>query len=268
MGVETGTFPVGSAAALALGSQPLKPEKARSLSIGVQWQPLRNWTTTVDLYGNDIDDRIVFSANVQLTNTLKSTLAAQGIYVGAARYFTNAVDTRTKGVDVVSTYRLTLKQGARADFTVAYNHNDNAVRHVAGSPAVLAAQGLVLVDRQTVNRLTVGSPKDKLSLTTDYTRGIWSSHAAVTRYGKFTVPQNDPTLDQTYDPQWVLDLSASVKLAGNLRLTAGADNVTNRYPAQVTSAANLNLNGINRYSGFAPNGFNGRFYYVKAACAW
>jgi len=267
-GVETGTFPVGSAAALALGSQPLKPEKARNLSIGAQWQPLRNWTTTVDLYRIDIDDRIVFSANVQLNNTLKSALAGQGIYVGAARYFTNAVDTRTKGVDVVSTYRLNLKQGARADFTVAYNHNDNAVRHVAGSPAVLAEQNLVLVDRQTVNRLTVGSPKDKLSLTTDYTRGIWSSHAAVTRYGKFTVPHNDPTLDQTYDPQWVLDLSASVKLAGNLRLTAGADNVTNRYPAQVTSAANLNLNGINRYSGFAPNGFNGRFYYVKAAYAW
>jgi iron complex outermembrane receptor protein len=268
VGVETGTFPVGSAAALALGSQPLKPEKARNLSVGAQWQPIRNWTTTVDLYRIDIDDRIVFSANVQLNNTLKSTLAAQGIYVGAARYFTNAVDTRTKGVDVVNTYRLNLKQGAHADFTVAYNHNDNEVRHVAATPALLGAQGLVLVDRQTVNRLTVGSPKDKLSLATDYTRGIWNGHAAVTRYGKFTVPQNDPALDQTYDPQWVLDLSASVKLAGNWRLTAGADNVTNRYPAQVTSAANLNLNGINRYSGFAPNGFNGRFYYVKAAYAW
>ncbi|SDD45037.1 iron complex outermembrane recepter protein [Massilia sp. PDC64] len=267
--VETGTFPVGSRAALALGSQPLKPEKARNLSIGAQWQPTRNWTTTVDLYRIDIDDRIVFSSNVQLNGTpLRNALAAQGIYVGAARYFTNAVDTRTKGVDVVSTYRLNLQQGARADFTVAYNHNDNEVRHVAATPALLAAQGLVLADRQTVNRLTVGSPKDKLSLAADYTRGVWNGHATVTRYGKFTVPQNDPALDQTYDPQWVLDLSASVKLASNLRLTAGADNVTNRYPAQVTSAGNLNLNGINRYSGFAPNGFNGRFYYVKAAYAW
>jgi iron complex outermembrane receptor protein len=267
--VETGTFPVGSRAALALGSQPLKAEKARNLSIGAQWQPTRNWTTTVDLYRIDIDDRVVFSSNVQLNGTsLRNTLAAQGIFVGAARYFTNAVDTRTKGVDVVSTYRLNLHQGARADFTVAYNHNDNEVRHVAPTPALLAAQGLVLADRQTVNRLTVGSPKDKLSLATDYTRGVWSGHATVTRYGKFTVLQNDPALDQTYDPQWVLDLSTSVKLASNLRLTAGADNVTNRYPAQVTSAGNLNLNGINRYSGFAPNGFNGRFWYVKAAYAW
>jgi len=266
--VETGTFPVGSTAALALGSKPLKPEKARNLSIGAQWQPIRNWTTTVDLYRIDIDDRVVFSANVQLNNTLKNTLANQGILVGAARYFTNAVDTRTKGVDVVSTYRLNLAEGARTDFTVAYNHNDNEVRHVADNPALLTGQGLTLVDRQTINRLTVGSPRDKLSLAADYTRGIWGGHATVTRYGKFTVPQNNVALDQTYDQAWVLDLSASVRVASQWRLTAGIDNATNRYPAQVTSAGNLNVGGVQPYSIWSPYGFNGRFYYVKAGYSW
>ena len=268
--VETGTFPVGSAAAKALGAQPLKPEKARTLSIGAQWQPIRDWTTTVDLYRIDIDDRIVFSSNLQLASApaLGSALAAQGVLVGAARYFTNAVDTRTKGIDVVSTYRLNLAQGARADLTLAYNHNDNSVLHVAATPAVLAAQNLVLVDRQTVNRLTVGSPKDKLSLTGDYTQGAWNGRAVVTRYGKFTVPQNDVTLDQAYDQQWVLDLAASVRIASQWRLSAGIDNVTNRYPAQVTTLANLNVNGTQPYSVWAPNGFNGRFFYVKAGYSW
>ena len=264
--VETGTFPVDSAAARALGAQALKPEKARNLSIGAQWQPTRNWTTSVDLYRIDIDDRVVFSSNLQLANApaLSGALASQGIFVGAARYFTNAVDTRTKGVDIVSTYRLNLTQGARADFTLAYNHNDNEVLRVAATPAVLAAQKLVLADRQTISRLTVGSPKDKLSLTGDYTQGLWNGHAMVTRYGKFTVPQNDPTLDQNYDPQWVLDLAASVRVAQQWRLTAGIDNVTNRYPAQVTSLGNLNVNGTQPYSVWAPNGFNGRFFYLKA----
>jgi len=269
VGVDTITAPVTSAAGLALGSQPLKAEKARNLSLGAQWQPVRAWTNTVDVYRIDIDDRVALSANVQLTPPLVAALAQQGIVgVGAARYFTNALDTRTKGVDVVSSYRLNLAQGARADFTLAYNHNDNEVRSITANPAVLTAQGRTLVDRQTIQRLTVASPKDKLSLATDYTRGIWSGHAAVTRYGRFTVPQNDATLDQTYDPQWVLDLSASVRPATGWLLTGGIDNATNRYPAQITSAANLNLNGINRYSGFAPNGFNGRFYYVKAAYSW
>lgn len=267
--VETGTFPVGSAAARALGAQPLKAEKARNLSIGAQWQPTRNWTTTVDLYRIDIDDRIVFSSNLQLANApaLSGALASQGVFVGAARYFTNAVDTRTKGVDVVSTYRLNFAQGARADLTLAYNHNDNEVQGVAASPAVLSGQGLSLVDRQSINRLTVGSPKDKLGLTGDFTQGAWNGRAVVTRYGEFTVPQNDPALDQNYDPQWVLDLAASVRL-NQWRLTAGIDNVTNRYPAQVTSRANLNVNGTQPYSVWAPNGFNGRYFYVKAGYTW
>jgi iron complex outermembrane receptor protein len=166
--IETGTFAVGSAAAQALGATALKPERARNLSFGAQWQPTRNWTTTVDLYRIDIDDRVdllVEPAAVRRRRRRPELgLQNRGIFVGAARYFTNAVDTRTKGVDVVSTYRMNLAQGARADFTLAYNHNDNAVRHVADTPAVLADAGLVLADRQTINRLTVGSPKDKLSL--------------------------------------------------------------------------------------------------------
>jgi iron complex outermembrane receptor protein len=268
--IETGTFPVGSAAALSLGARALKPERARNLGFGAQWQPIRNWTTTVDVYRIDIDDRVVFSSNLQLANApkLNAALRGNGIFVGAARYFTNAVDTRTKGVDVVSTYRMNLAQGARADFTLAYNHNDNEVRHVAATPAVLAQENLVLVDRQSVNRLTVGSPKDKLTLSGDYTRGTWSGHANVTRYGKFTVPQNNAALDQTYDPQWVLDVSGTVRVASNWRVTLGIDNLTNRYPAQVTSQGNLNVNGTQPYSVWAPNGFNGRFFYAKAGYSW
>ena len=268
--VETGTFPVASAAATLLGAQPLKAEKARNLSIGAQWQPTRNWTATLDLYRIDIDDRIVFSSNLQLANKpeLANALAARGVYVGAARYFTNAVDTRTEGVDLVSTYRLNLREYGRADLTLAYNHNDNEVKRVADTPAVLAAQNLLLVDRQTVNRLTVGSPKDKFSLAGDYTRGIWNGRATVTRYGEFTVPQNDPTRDQNYDPQWVLDLAASVRLGSQWRLSAGIDNVTNRYPAQVTSLSDLNVSGTQPYSVWAPNGFNGRYFYLKAGYTW
>jgi iron complex outermembrane receptor protein len=36
---------------------------------------------------------------------LRNGAGPQGLLVGAGRYFTNAIDTRTTGVDVVSTYR-------------------------------------------------------------------------------------------------------------------------------------------------------------------
>jgi iron complex outermembrane receptor protein len=266
--IETGTFAVGSAAASALGATQLKAEKARNYSLGLQLQPTGNWTASIDTYRIDIDDRVALSANMTLSPALQTVLANQGILVGAGRYFTNAIDTRTTGVDVVSTYRWDTSAAGRYDFTAAYNHNKNTLEHVNDNPAILSANGLTLIDRQTINRITAGSPKDKLSLSTDWSAGAWSARGVVTRYGSFTVPQNNATLDQVYDPQWVLDLSASVKLGKNWRLSAGIDNVTDRYPDQVTSAGNLNNNGINPYSGWAPNGFNGRYYYAKAGYSW
>ncbi|MHA4867483.1 TonB-dependent receptor plug domain-containing protein [Duganella sp. PWIR1] len=266
--IETGTFAVGSAAAAALGATPLKAEKARNYSLGLQFQPTRNWTASIDAYRIDIDDRVALSANMTLSPALQTVLATQGLLVGAGRYFTNAIDTRTTGVDILSTYRWEAGSAGRYDFTAAYNHNKTALEHVNANPAILTANGLTLIDRQTINRLTVGSPKDKFSLATDWSLAQWGARAVVTRYGSFTVPQNNATLDQNYNPQWVLDLSASVKLGQNWRLSVGVDNVTDRYPDKVTSASNLNNNGINPYSGFAPNGFNGRYYYAKAGYTW
>jgi hypothetical protein len=75
---------------------------------------------------------------------------------------------------------------------------------------VLAQEKPVLVDRQSVNRVTAGSPKYKQALPREYTPGVWSGHANVTRYGKFKALQNNAALDQAYDPQWVLGVSSSV----------------------------------------------------------
>ncbi|PKB21834.1 TonB-dependent receptor plug domain-containing protein [Janthinobacterium sp. 64] len=266
--LETATYAVNTPEARALGAQELKPEKARNYSLGLQFQPSRNFTASIDAYRIDIDNRVLFSGNLQLNSTLQKLVSAPGAPVTAARYFTNGVDTRTEGVDIVSTYRIDLQDKDRLDFTVAYNHNKSSVERVADNPAILTANNLKLIDRQTIQRATVASPKDKFSLAADYGFGIWNVHGLVTRYGSFTVPQNDAKLDQTYDPQWVLDVSGSVKLGKNWRLVAGIDNVTNRYPAQVTSAGNLNVNGTQPYSIFAPNGFNGRYYYAKAGYSW
>jgi iron complex outermembrane receptor protein len=265
--IETGTFGVDTNAAKALGAQPLKPEKSTNFSLGLQLEPIKNLTSTIDLYQIDIKNRILYSANMILPASLQAALAAQGNYVGAARYFTNALDTRTLGVDLVTTYRLDLQEKGKLDLTLGYNHNHNLVRNIAANPALLTQNGLTLIDRQTIGRATVGSPKDKLSLGADYTIAKWNLHAVATRYGSFIVEQNNPALDETYSPNWVLDVASSYRL-GSWNLTAGIDNLTNRYPDQVTSAGNLNNNGINPYSIWSPYGFNGRFLYAKASYTW
>jgi iron complex outermembrane receptor protein len=265
--IETGTFGVGTAAARALGARPLKPETSRNLSLGAQWQPGRNVVATIDAYEIDIDDRILFSANLVLPNALRTALANLGILVGAARYFTNAFGTRTRGMDMVGTWHLDIRPAEKLDLTLGYNRNRTTVRNTAPSPDVLVQNGLTLIDRQTIGRATVTSPKDKLAISGDYTFGRWNLHAGATRYGAFTVPQNTSSLDQEFGPAWVFDLSAGYRVE-RWRFMLGIDNATDRYPDPVTSAGNLNNGGITPYSIWSPFGFNGRFYYARTARTW
>lgn len=265
--VDTGTFGVATAAAKALGAQPLQAEKSRNYSLGAVYQPTSRLSLSIDAYQITIDNRILYSGNLVLPASLQSVLAQQGVYVGAARYFTNAMDTQTRGVDVVATYQLPLSGADKLGFTLGYNRNNTSVSHVAANPAILAQNNLTLIDRQSILRATETAPKDKLSLGVDYAFSQWNTHAQATRYGSFVSPQNNPALDQTYSANVVVDVSASYK-TGKWTLTGGIDNLTNKYPDQVTSAGNLNTGGTLPYSTFSPYGFNGRFFYTKASYAW
>jgi iron complex outermembrane receptor protein len=98
-------------------------------------------------------------------------------------------------------------------------------------------------------------------------RSINGRRAQATRYGSFVSPQNNATLDQTYGANVVVDISASYRI-GKWTLTGGIDNLGDKYPDQVTSTGNLNTGGTLPYSTFSPYGFNGRYFYAKAAYAW
>jgi iron complex outermembrane receptor protein len=265
--LETGTFAVDSAAARALGAQPLRAEKSRNFSVGALFTPVKNWQTTVDVYQIDIAHRVLFSANLVLPSSLQAALAAQGVLASAARYFTNGADTRTRGIDIVSTLREDWRAAGRTDFTLGYNRNRTTATDIAPDPAVLAANGLTLIDHQTIGRATETSPSSKLSLAADHALGAWSLRVAETRWGSFIVPQNNLALEQKYGADWLLDISGGWR-HGPWSTTLGVDNVTNRYPDKTTSAGNLNTNGIFPYSNFSPFGFDGREVYAKVAYAW
>ncbi|KAK6022216.1 TonB-dependent receptor [Ostertagia ostertagi] len=263
--VEAGTFTVPSAAAQALGALPLKAETSRNLSLGVQLQLSRDWQTTLDVYQIDINHRILLSANLSLPTALRNQLAAQGLNVSTGRYFTNALDTRTRGADLVSTWRQDWAAAGRSDFTLAYGYTEQTVRRVADNPAVLTANNLVLIDRVTLARATVSAPKDKLLLAVEHRLGAWSGRLAATRYGSYEVRQASAVNDQLFAPAWLADLSLGWA-AGAWRVDAGVDNLTNRYPDRVI-AANA-VGGILTYSSFSPFGFNGRQYYAKVGYRW
>ncbi|WP_016702494.1 TonB-dependent receptor plug domain-containing protein [Pseudomonas chlororaphis] len=268
---ESGTFAANSQVARLLGAEDLKAEKSRNYSLGLVLEPLDNLTVTADLYHIDIRDRVSLSSNLVLNNTAIDYLKANGvgnINYTSARYFTNATDTSTDGVDLVANYRYRLDNGIRWNSTVGYNYNHTKVTDVKANPAILDQLGvnLVRVDRrERIGLLGDTTPQHKLSLANDFNYGNWALHSNLVRYGEFTSYQADKVNDQTFSAAWLLDLAVDYKLQ-NWLFTLGGDNVTDKYPEKVNAYASSG--GNLAYSTFSPYGYSGAFYYAKVAYSW
>ena len=268
---EAGTFPATGAAAQALGAEALKPETSLSYSLGLVLQPAERVYLTIDAYQIEIDDRIVLSSNIPLANNAaaQALLASLGITnVTSARYFNNAIDTRTRGVDVVGTWSVPMRSTA-LDLTASYNYNKTDVTRIAPNPAALTALGANLerMGRDERGRIEEGFPRDKFSLNANWKLSLMDFNIGATRYGEFTTRHaSNPAQDQTFDPKWTLDLALNLRPDAHWTVSLGVDNVLDAYPQRVI-AANSTF-GMLPYSLQSPFGFNGAYVYGRASYKW
>ena len=271
------TLAATSDAAKVLGATPLEPETSRNLSLGFVLEPLRTLSFTVDAYRIDIDDRIVLSGN--FTQTKVQDLFRQNGFpgIGGARYFTNAIDTRTKGVDVVGSFGYRFPNTGILKLTAGYNRNETEVTRVSANPPQLAGFESTLFDREQRARIEVGQPKDNILLSGSYGLKALTLNAQTHRYGEVTAySAAGPTnafgpLDQTFGAKWITDASISFSLRERYTLSVGADNLFDVYPdrnnnvgdtAGFTNGGTANF-GIFPYAGISPFGFNGRYIYTR-----
>ena len=87
----------------------LKPEKSVSYTAGIVGKAGNGLTFTVDGYFIHIDDRIVLSTAFNRSNPVVAPIFnAYGVdaSVNALQFWTNAINTETRGIDVVISKRL------------------------------------------------------------------------------------------------------------------------------------------------------------------
>jgi iron complex outermembrane receptor protein len=288
--LDTVTLPVDNPVAIALGATPLDAETSLSYSAGLVFNAVPRLNVTVDVYQIDIDDRIVVTDNLTATRTAAG--APTGTPTGAAiatilnnagfpttnaaRFFVNGVDTRTRGLDAVATYRLPLGGAGTLGFVAGFNYNKTTVREVLAAPGPLAnVPGLVLFGRQESLRLTSGQPRTKINVGVDYDYEAFGVTLRANRYGKVLGAGADTFSDLRIGAEWVLDLEARVTLADRFDFAVGANNLLDAYPDPIQRGRALNpatgaeqnypaTNYALPYSAFSPFGFNGRFLYGRA----
>ncbi len=268
------TFPtkvlrVGSAEAAALGATPLKPETSTNYSLGITAEPISRLRLTLDAYQIDIDDRIVDTSNLDLSvaqlnsqAALKTLLARfpQGL---TATYYTNAVSTRTTGLDLVAEYGFDLGALGGVNLNAAYAFNKTKITHQVDTPTILKAvnSSLVLFDRQKIADLTIGTPREKTVLGAAWKRRTLSASLRTTRYGRYTEAGTSANLDRTYSPKWVTDLDIAWDAGPRTNIAIGANNLFDTYPDKI-GIVNSDT-GMGQFGYFSPFGITGGYYYAR-----
>ncbi len=259
---EIRTFPVSSRPAQLLGAKALTPEKSKNLSGGVTWQPVPALSITADYYKIDIADRVVLSENLTQT-AVRDFLAANGEPgIGGGRFFTNAIDTRTTGVDIVANYGLNFGRRGILRLTAGASTNKNTITaQKQVTPPALAALNDALFSRVERGRIEKGQPKNNFVFSATHEVSKFTLSARTQRFGQVTTFGTTAANDQTFGAKWITDASVGLALRENVRFTFGADNLFDTYPDK-TLVANSN-NGIFPVPAGAPFGINGRFSYAR-----
>jgi iron complex outermembrane receptor protein len=257
--VDSLTLPVGSPAAQVLGAAPLRPEHSRHATAGVVVDPMTALHLTVDYYRIAIDDRIVLSGNFTA-----APIAALLLPFGAngARFFTNAIDTRTDGIDVAADYRIDLDRAGELRLHAGYSHAATDIVGSVATPPQLAGFDSVLFDRIERRRIECGQPRDNARLGGDWRRSPFGINVNVARYGSFCSFTLNPADDQEYAAKWLTDVEASYRTVG-YTLAVGVENLFDVFPDRNTTVNSFN--GIQTFPSQSPFGMNGRTVYARVA---
>ncbi len=287
--VQAGTFTNESVPADLLGIPALREETSKSYSIGVTAMPVSGLEITVDAYQIDIDNRIILTNNFTggTDSALNAELAAAG--ASAANFFTNAIDTRARGLEAVFSYNKTFLRKHALRTTLAMTFIDNQVKKdVNGNPIIHASEILVnsgqlgnYFNREDQSRVEVANPRSKVSLTFNYKYNKFGAMLRFVNFGKVTYldPTINPdsthkfpvnaftgqkeTLDQVFSAKMVTDLSLSYQIIPRVGITVGANNLFDVYQDMHTHSGNMSSGRFVYSRRVQQMGFNGSYYFAR-----
>lgn len=307
---QVGYFTNDSQAAKSIGVENLKPEKSKSVSTGFTFKiPEANITISTDAYFTRIDDRIVLTG--QYSRPTDAQIAAatspeqsealtlfQEAFdlkgVERASFWTNGINSETKGIDVVVSQKYDVIQDftIRNDFAISYNETKRvgdlnvpqSIINAGGEPYIYS-----FFPESSRVYLEEAIPKLKANLTTTFNIKKLDIYLRNSYFGKVTDPgATDVNLDgyssvyehPEYSAKLVTDLSFGYPINEHLRLTLGVNNIGDVYPDRnnpatpaftnttptLSPAPSTDLSNANQFAysrAVSQFGLNGRFGFAR-----
>ncbi len=254
--VEEGLIPATSPDAVAAGGQALSEENAVNLSWGFTTDLTDNTTLTVDFYRISVDDRIYRTGDIQLDAGLPTERTIS--------FYTNAIDTRSQGIDLVLTSAFNWSEDASTDLTFAMNYNDfdvTAQREVSGIRPVSDA---------TVQDIENNYPEFRFVATANTIFAEkWNLMTRLNFFGSHFDERG--TIGAATDPSAkidgiaYLDLELGYQASENLRFVAGASNIFDSFVDEIGPPNANRLSVGLQYPRRTVANYEGGSWYVRAS---
>ena len=213
-----------------LGVKPLEPEESKNFTVGIGAMLIENLNLTFDYYDISISDRIVISNRVPFGTG------------GEVEFFTNSIDTKTSGVDIVVDYKnIDLGTGVLG-FSVAGNVNLKNER----DGAILQVGGLDVIDPTQEALFFTSRPKEKFVASVMFDMQMLHLTLNNTYFGSTEFRQTglDENLKTVFDPKVVTDFGLSYDLFSNVIISANVNNVFDVLPEWKFEALNATGDAI------------------------
>lgn len=219
-----------SALAEALGGSELEAERTKSLGLGLTWQPAPRTSVTLDFYVIDVDDRIALTENLYDRSGgnggMGDILAAYGLErTDWINFYTNAFDTRTRGLDLVADHTTDFGRFGEVHWTLGFNWNNTTIRSRKSSTPAGLGSGIELVGHAAEGTLVSAMPHTKTMLGANWSIRDFLVNLMVTRYGSVETWQQNEAQDRTFGHKWITDLDISYTLFDSLTLSLGGNNI-------------------------------------------
>jgi iron complex outermembrane receptor protein len=221
----------------ALGIPRLKAEKSTNFTLGLGFKMDRDTSMTFDYYNIALKDRIVLSESISGSSApeakvLNDILLKNGIV--SLKFFSNAIDSKTSGIDYVFNHKNMDIAGGKLGFNVAGNYVlQNERTGVVHNVASIAAAGQSVFGPTQDALMFTSRPKFKtiIGMDLDYQDINFSLNNTVFGPTKFRNADIDQNLSVVFKTKTLTDFGINYQLTKNMTLAFNINNMFDVTPS-------------------------------------
>ena len=228
-------------------------ETSLSLTGGLVYSGATGLNVTADAYMVSVSNAIALTQSLTQDHGLRANAQFQGRPVDAVAFWTNAVDTRTMGIDIVANWRLRGGPWGAADLWTSYHWNETEITDNRNPDFMGMTQAMLIESAQPNRRLGAGAD---LRLAA----GV-GGRLSVRSIGEVETPfiYEQPTVIEGAS---IADAEVNFRVADRIRLILGANNFLDRLPSRLPDDHVAQLWSMD-YPAESPYGIAGRVWYTR-----